>query len=84
MSSPQHEVPLPAWQEFVARNAAGGVLDGVVIKVMPFGAFVELTEGIHGLLHESEWANVPEVGSRLAVRIRAIDVERRRMSLVPA
>jgi len=84
MSSPQPEVPLPAWQEFVARNAAGGVLDGLVIKVVPFGAFLELAEGIYGLLHESEWTAAPEVGSRLAVRIRAIDVERRRMSLVPA
>lgn len=84
MSSPQPEVPLSAWKEFVARHITGGVLDGLVIRVVPFGAFVELADGIYGLLHESEWAAAPEVGSRMAVRIRAIDVERRRMSLAPA
>jgi ribosomal protein S1 len=84
MSSPQPEVPLQAWLEFIARNAAAGVLDGLVIRVAPFGAFLELDEGIYGFLHASEWASVPEVGSRLAVRIRAVDVELRRMSVVPA
>jgi ribosomal protein S1 len=72
------------WKEFVARHIAGGALDGLVIEVVPFGAFMELAEGIYGLLHESEWAAAPEVGTRLSVRIRAIDVERRRMSLAPA
>lgn len=81
MSGP--DIPLPVWQEFVSRHAAGGVLDGVVVKVVPFGAFVDMGDGVHGLLHESECAP-PEVGTRVSVRIKAIDVERRRMSLEPA
>ncbi len=69
------------WQEFVAAHAEGGVLDGVVARVLPFGAFVEVADGIHGLLVTDE---VPQTGTRLPVRIERIDVERRRFSLVKA
>ncbi|MBE1496911.1 small subunit ribosomal protein S1 [Amycolatopsis lexingtonensis] len=69
------------WQEFVAAHTGGGILDGVVARVVPFGAFVEVAPGIHGL-----WVTdtAPEAGSRVAVRIGEIDVERRRFSLVRA
>jgi ribosomal protein S1 len=69
------------WQEFVAAHAEGGVLDGVVARVLPFGAFVEVAPGVHGL-----WVTgaAPEPGSRVTVRIERIDVERRRFSLVQA
>lgn len=83
MSNP-HAEPPPVWQRFLAERAAGGVLDGTVVKVVPFGAFVELDEGVHGLLHESEYDSEPEVGSRIAVRIKELDVQRRRLSLEPA
>ncbi len=69
------------WQEFFAAHAEGGVLDGVVSRVVPFGAFVEVADGIHGLLVTDE---APQVGTRLPVRIEAVDVERRRFSLVKA
>ncbi|MGW3995291.1 S1 RNA-binding domain-containing protein [Amycolatopsis sp. NPDC004772] len=69
------------WQEFVAAHAEGGVLDGVVTRVVPFGAFVEVADGIHGLLVTNE---APQAGTRLSVRIEQIDVERRRFSLVRA
>ena len=69
------------WQEFVAAHAEGGVLDGVVTRVLPFGAFVEVADGIHGLLVTDV---VPPAGTRLPVRIEQIDVERRRFSLEKA
>ncbi|NBH02430.1 S1 RNA-binding domain-containing protein [Amycolatopsis sp. SID8362] len=69
------------WQEFVAAHSEGGVLDGVVARTLPFGAFVEVAPGVHGLLVTDR---VPEQGSRVTVRIEAIDVERRRFSLVRA
>ncbi|MDX3190064.1 S1 RNA-binding domain-containing protein [Streptomyces sp. MN03-5084-2B] len=69
------------WQEFVAAHAEGGVLDGVVTRVLPFGAFVEVADGIHGLLVTDV---APPPGTRLPVRIEQIDVERRRFSLVKA
>jgi ribosomal protein S1 len=69
------------WQEFVAAHAEGGVLDGVVARVLPFGAFVEVAPGVHGLLVTDR---VPEQGSRVTVHIDSVDVERRRFSLVKA
>ncbi|VVJ17089.1 Uncharacterised protein [Amycolatopsis camponoti] len=68
------------WQEFVAAHAEGGVLDGVVARVVPFGAFVDV-DGHQGLLVTDA---APEPGSRVTVRIETIDVERRRFSLVRA
>lgn len=83
--SRQHEMPAEsAWQDFVSRHSTGGVLTGQVVSVVPFGAFVEVAEGIHGLLHSVEVSPSPEVGTTVSVRIAAIDVERRRFSLVPA
>jgi ribosomal protein S1 len=37
-----------SWQEFVDRHQPGDVLEGVVVRIAPFGSFVE-TEGVHGL-----------------------------------
>lgn len=69
------------FSEFVTAHAEGGVLDGVVARVLPFGAFVEVAPGVHGLLVTD---TAPELGSRLSVRIDSVDVERRRFSLVKA
>jgi len=84
MNRPKHSVDAAVWNESVSRHASGGVIDGTVVSVVPFGAFVDVGDGIHGLLHESSWSSRPETGSRVAVRILALDVENRRMSLTPA
>ncbi|WP_143591047.1 S1 RNA-binding domain-containing protein [Thermoactinospora rubra] len=81
MSSMEHEVPLPAWTEFVSRHSAGGTLRGRVTQVMPFGAFVEVADGIQGLLPQSAWAGRPEPGAEISVKIAVLDLDRRRMSL---
>ena len=51
---------------------------------MPFGAFVECADGIHGLLHKSEWETEPQPGTTIAVRIAAVDLAGRRFSLTLA
>jgi ribosomal protein S1 len=79
-----HTVSLEAWQEFLVAHAAGGALAGQVTDVMPFGAFVELGGGIVGLLSRSEWSSEVVAGSTISVRIAAVDLERRRVSLTPA
>ena len=48
------------------------------------GAFLEVAPGIHGLLHRSSWSEEPEIGSTISVRIAQLDIENKRMSLVPA
>ena len=81
MSHPHEPVALPVWQRFLADHADGGPVTGHVVDVLPFGAFVELADGIHGLLHSSEYTTAPSVGETLSVRILDVDPARRRMSL---
>jgi ribosomal protein S1 len=81
---PQHEISAAAWKKFLAGNSEGDVLDATVVKVVPFGAFLEVAPGIHGLLHKSEWSAEPAAGATMPVRIVAVDLENRRMSLRPA
>ena len=67
----------------------GDVLEGKVTKVVSFGAFVEIMEGVEGLVHISELAQhhvenpreVVEPGDDVKVKILEIDEERRRLSL---
>ena len=43
------------WDDFFAKNRVGDVVEGKVVRVTNFGAFVELSEGIEGLIHVSEF-----------------------------
>ncbi|WIX78207.1 hypothetical protein QRX50_43670 [Amycolatopsis carbonis] len=83
MSTSEPSAAETTWRSWLSERAAGGVLDGVVVQQLPFGAFVEVAPGIHGLLVTNRGA-APEAGTRLSVRIERIDVERRRFSLVTA
>ena len=80
-----HEpVALPVWQRFLVDHADGGVVTGTVVDVRPFGAFVELADGIHGLLHSSAWTTEPATGAVVSVRIANVDLAGRRVGLNPA
>ena len=78
------EVSPAGWAAFLAEHGGGGEFPGKVAKVVPFGAFLEVAPGIHGLLHRSSWSEEPEIGSTISVRIAQLDIENKRMSLVPA
>src|SRR5829696_6171597 len=77
------------WQQFARTHAIGQVVPGKVTKLVPFGAFVRVEDGIEGLVHISELAErhveIPEqvvqVGKDVMVKIIDIDLERRRISL---
>jgi len=77
------------WQRVVSTYRSGDVLEGTVTKVVSFGAFVEILDGVEGLVHISELADhhvenpseVVELGAALNVKILEIDEERRRLSL---
>ncbi len=43
------------WDDFFGNNRVGDVVEGKVVRVTNFGAFVELSEGIEGLIHVSEF-----------------------------
>ena len=42
------------WEEFVQRHKVGDVVEGKIVRLTNFGAFVEIEEGVEGLLHISE------------------------------
>jgi small subunit ribosomal protein S1 len=77
------------WQQFARTHQIGQVVPGRVTKLVPFGAFVRVEEGIEGLVHISELADrhveIPEqvvqVGDEIFVKIIDIDLDRRRISL---
>jgi small subunit ribosomal protein S1 len=77
------------WQAFARTHQIGQIVPGKVTKLVPFGAFVRVEEGIEGLVHVSELAErhveIPEqvvqVGDEVMVKIIDIDLERRRISL---
>ena len=77
------------WRQFARTHAIGQIVPGKVTKLVPFGAFVRVEEGIEGLVHISELAErhveVPDqvvsVGDDAMVKVIDIDLERRRISL---
>jgi len=77
------------WQEFAGGHQVGELVYGRVTKLVPFGAFVQVGDGIEGLVHISEMAahhvEAPEQvvtpGEELWVKIIDIDLDRRRISL---
>jgi len=77
------------WKDVKEKYSIGDEVEGKVIKIKDFGAFVEIEEGLNGLLHISEmaWAyvnNPSEIvseGEVLKLRIIEIDPEKRKISL---
>ncbi len=76
--------PKENWRDFVVAHADGGVLDGVVTRVLPFGAFVEVTHGMEGLLPTVGGLGPLVAGAAVAVRLDKLDVQNRRFSLTLA
>ncbi|MCX7619914.1 MAG: 30S ribosomal protein S1 [Acidimicrobiales bacterium] len=77
------------WQEFATTHRVGELVYGRVTKLVPFGAFVQVGDGIEGLVHISEMSahhiDLPEQvvtpGEELWVKIIDLDLQRRRISL---
>src|SRR5918999_914265 len=77
------------WQRVIDTYRVGDELEGKVTKVVTFGAFVEIMDGVEGLVHISELAHhhvenpreILEPGQDVRVKVLEIDSERRRLSL---
>src|SRR5206468_3871130 len=50
------------WDDFFSRHHVGDTIEGKVVRMTNFGAFVELDEGIEGLIHVSEFDETPHKG----------------------
>jgi len=78
------------WEDVRTQFPSGTQIAGKVVRIEPFGAFVELAPGVEGLVHASELGagkqvrhprEVCKVGDSLTVTVLALDHERRRISL---
>ena len=77
------------WKQLVQSFPVGTIVDGKVTKLVPFGAFVEIGDGVEGLVHISEMAkghvekpeDVVAVGMEVHVKVMDVDTDRRRISL---
>jgi small subunit ribosomal protein S1 len=78
------------WADMVARYPMGSEAVGKVANITDYGAFIEIEDGIEGLVHTSEldWTNrnihpskVVHLGQEVRVKILDVDQERRRISL---
>lgn len=77
------------WDNVSETVKVGDIIEGTVKKLMPFGAFVEVIEGVEGLVHISQIAyeniakpsDVLSAGQVVKVKVMSIDLENRRMEL---
>ena len=78
------------WAEVTQKFAVGSVIEGSVTGLTPFGAFVQLSEGVEGMIHISDMSaekrishpqDMLKVGQPVKAQVLEIDTERRRLKL---
>jgi small subunit ribosomal protein S1 len=78
------------WAEVAQRFAAGSVIEGPVVSITKFGAFVQLSEGVEGMIHISEMSaekrinhpqEVLQLGQLVRAQVLAVDTEKRQLRL---
>jgi small subunit ribosomal protein S1 len=78
------------WADVAQRFAAGTVVDGPVVSITKFGAFVQLAEGVEGMIHISEMSaekrinhpqDVLKLGQMARAVVLAVDLEKRQLRL---
>lgn len=77
------------WKLAVDKYLVGSIVEGKVVRMVPFGAFVELEAGVDGLVHISQIANKhvvkPEdelkIGEMINVKVLEINADQKKISL---
>src|SRR6202162_3018530 len=78
------------WADVAQRFAVGTAIEGPVISITKFGAFVQLSEGVEGMIHISEMSadkrinhpqEVVKLGQLVKAQVLAVDVEKRQLRL---
>ncbi|MCB1123253.1 MAG: 30S ribosomal protein S1, partial [Verrucomicrobiae bacterium] len=78
------------WDDIEKRYPVGGKIDGKVVNLVPYGAFIELEEGVEGLVHVTElsWtkriskpSEVLRVGDTISAVVLGIQKEDQKISL---
>jgi len=77
------------WTAFSKKVSVGDIVEGTVVNLLDFGAFVRLKEGVDGLLHVSQIskehinkpADVLKVGEKINIKVIDINEEEKKISL---
>jgi small subunit ribosomal protein S1 len=77
------------WSEAISKFKVGDIVDGEIQKVVPYGAFVRIDEGLNGLIHISELsdqlvkdpADIVKEGDKIKVKILSISSTERHLGL---
>ena len=77
------------WDTAVEKYPEGSIVEGKVVRITDFGAFVELEPGLDGLVHISQCAlnrvakveDAVQVGQTVRVKVLSVDPEKKRISL---
>jgi small subunit ribosomal protein S1 len=78
------------WADVARRFAVGSVVEGPITSLTKFGAFVQLSEGIEGMIHVSDISaekrinhpqDVLKIGQSVKAQVLEVDVEKRRLKL---
>jgi small subunit ribosomal protein S1 len=78
------------WADAAQKFPAGSVVEGPVVNIMKFGAFVQVAEGVEGMIHVSDISaekrishpqDVLRVGQTVKAQVLELDVEKRRLKL---
>ena len=81
------------WDAAIAKLSPGTIVTGTVVRLAPFGAFVNLDAGVDGLVHISKLGKgrrinhpreVLEEGQEIEVQVESVDTEEKRISLAPS
>lgn len=83
------EISEDPWNTVTEKYSVGSTVEGTVVRLLDFGAFVEIAPGIEGLVHISEIseervakpASVLNVGDKVKVKVLSIDTKEHKMSL---
>ncbi len=77
------------WDNAAEKYPEGSIVEGKVVRITDFGAFVELEPGLDGLVHISQCArtriakveDAVQVGQKVNVKVLSVDPEKKRISL---
>ncbi len=77
------------WDTAAEKYAIGSIVEGTVVRLVPFGAFVQLEDGVDGLVHISQiaWERVEkvedalQVGQKIKAKVLDLDLDKQKISL---
>lgn len=77
------------WEEAARKFTVGKIIEGTVVRIAPFGAFIEVAPGIDGLAHISQLSpkrvnkveEVLSIGQKVEAKVIDINLEKKRLSL---